>query len=155
MEQINYEAFRPMDIVFYSESSFLHGKQRNVGIVISLFEDLYIIEVTNKGLSLRHIEEIEIENARRAWIFDGGNTTYVAQSIVMNDYGRELMGKKDSQYAIARCMNKTNCIGQYIYLILSLSGFSFNGKFATTGVSYSDMLSDEFGLSRVYLQKDV
>jgi hypothetical protein len=151
MGQINYSAFRPMDLLFYEVKTFF-GKEKRIGIVVALFEDLFVIEVSDKGTKLRHLEEIKVLNARRKWEYDSSSCSYVAQSILVNDLGREKIGDNNNQYRIAKEMSKTHTSGQYIILVNSLAGVSFNNVPEDITIKY--LLSRESGLNKIWFKKE-
>ena len=152
MEQINYAAFRPMDLVFYTEKKGLFGKLYKVGIVVALFEDLYVVEVNEKSLDLRHIEELPISDARRSYSYDSASTAYTAQSILLNDLGRYKVNDSASQYTIAQTMNKNQSVGQYIYLINTLSGVDLG--IMPDDISRAHLLSKEFKFNNIFFNKE-
>lgn len=152
MGQINHKVFRPMDLVFYREAS-LFGYKRKIGFVVQIFEDMFVVEATNSGMDLRHIEELDIYEARRSWHFDSSNAAYIGQSILLNDLGREKTGTKDSQYQIASRMPHKEFSAHYATIILMLSGVGFP-KGATDNATTKDILSRKYGLQKIYFKEE-
>lgn len=151
MVQTKTSVLRPMDLVFYTEhENFWTGKANKMGFVVMIFEDMFVVEVGKSELKLRHIEELDIEEARRSWFYDTNNATYTAQSILLNDLGREMTGSNDSQYQVAKNMQHKDLPSHYACLVMMLTGVPFV-KGSTLNVKRKDFLSPKMGLQKINL----
>jgi len=142
-----------MDLIFWSEKSFWKGLVRKVGIAVMIYENMFVIEITDSGLELRNLGSLTIDDIRRSWIYDSTNTLYTAQAIVVNDIYKELASDKSSQYNISKVMAKSSIAGQYIYTLSMLSGMSMRDDYIKRGIKHEDLLTDRFGYSKVFFKE--